>query len=70
MKINKYLLTILLGLLLFSFYWFQYRPSKIKQNCFNEIHAFCIKSGDSNPRNCTSESYSKWIAICLKKNGL
>ncbi len=60
------ILLIFLSTILIAgwFYWFQWRPSEIRKECFKNISA---KSG---PENWTDSETNNYYRICLVKKGL
>ncbi|MFA6422814.1 MAG: hypothetical protein WCV92_05465 [Candidatus Buchananbacteria bacterium] len=62
-------LTLLLLILVGIFYWFEWRPSQIRKNCY----ASAIKNPFKNPNATESERRSELNFIyqnCLKIKGL
>jgi hypothetical protein len=52
---KKILITIFLVTFLaicFAFYWFEYRPTKIRKDCFNTSENFPKDSQESFYKNC------------------
>lgn len=54
---------ILLVILGFAFYWFQWRPSEIRKECSRQS---LIESGAISQ----SSNYSFFYELCLKEHGL
>ena len=72
-SMNKKTIAILSILIIFIlgaiFYWFQWRPTQIRKNCYNSA----IKNPFKNPNATELERRSKLDFIyqnCLKMNGL
>lgn len=51
-------------LISFLFYWYEYRPNKIRSNCENEIESTVKGTGK------TLEEADFYYKMCLRKNGL
>lgn len=65
----KKVLVISFCLLLLAgwFYWFQLRPTSIKQNCYKHVSTVC----SNNPNiDCSFEVRENAYKLCLQKNGL
>ncbi len=58
-KLRQYWVIILLTLVLLSmvFYWYEWRPSNIRQDCANRY---------SHPSDATTKEYER----CLQQNGI
>lgn len=53
MKKQFYIVTALFLLILSgAFYWFEYRPTKIRKNCFNTSLGFSKDYQDTFYKNC------------------
>lgn len=68
---KKIILLILIGLFFLAgwFYWFQYRPSVIREKCVNEAIWKARKMNDWL-ETYTSKHYDFYYTQCLNKNGL
>ena len=68
LKENKGIIIIILALILASFYWFEYRPSKIKMRCSAEARF------DQRANSLIGDEYKKFIDNyyddCLMRFGL
>ncbi len=76
-KIKQYKFIILIVILIlgFAFYWFEWRPSSIKKDCYNEAKEKAIeKFTNSNLERLsgkfTKEDYDAYYKWCLEQKGL
>ena len=65
-KLKEYKYIIIIALLLsgFIFYWYEYRPTKIRTKCFDTVHE--VLKG----KNPSSEDYNFGYNLCLHSRGL
>lgn len=63
--------TVLLSTtLLFLFYWFQWRPSEIRKECFKYAVDKAIKDSGGNDGTFKDEDYEFRLKYCLQREGL
>lgn len=66
-KLKEYWLIVLLGFfaLAFLFYWYEFRPIKIRKECFASI-----KQSVKNGNNISTEQLPGMVQLCFLENGL
>ena len=69
LKQYKYIILILLITLGFVFYWFEYRPTKIKETCSAEAHMGLRILAEAND-NKRQEMINSYYYDCLMRFGL
>ena len=64
-KLKEHWIVILLifFLVLGAFYWFQWRPAKIRINCANKMHK-------ATPADTIQGSFEEMLSLCLLKGGI
>ncbi len=73
--IKKYKELFIIGLIILglAFYWYEYRPSQIKKECFNKAIDFRIEVKDkidSISSEDLNKSYDFIYKNCLRQRGL
>lgn len=61
-------ILLLIGALLF--YWFQWRPSETRKECFKYAVDKAIKDSGSNDNTFKDEDYEFRLKYCLQREGL
>jgi hypothetical protein len=70
-KIKKYWWAIIIVLFIGgSFYWFQWRPSIIRKDCYDTAREEAIKKLDREDKKFNGDDYDTYYKWCLEKNGL
>lgn len=68
------LIILAVAVLSFCFYWFSYRPSTIKKNCYNEAKTKAIEKENRELNKeqdfFSKDSYEFYYKICLQSKGL
>lgn len=60
---EKSIIILLIITALLSFYWFQYRPYKIRLTCSKLL-------SENGGSSLSADSYSKWFKNCLNSRGV
>lgn len=60
---KKSIIILIVTTLLLSFYWFQYRPYKIRLGCAKILR-------DGNGSSLSADGYSKWFKNCINSRGI
>lgn len=63
------LLFLLIIILIGWFYWFQYRPAQIRENCATQTIER-IKEKDMNTLSLAKKAYDTLYSSCLNSHGL
>lgn len=70
LKTPRYQIVLFLGILILSwFYWFQWRPSSIRQGCYSTVLEIRDKRADTKDKLTNSEA-NNYYRRCFVENGL
>lgn len=67
-KIYTIILPLVLFIISFAFYWYEYRPTKIRKYCNTEVQSTRI--GSFNEFRAVQSNYDDNYKKCLRDNGL
>lgn len=72
MSKKQYIGLIILVVIIFAslFYWYEYRPSQIKKECYNAAKEKAIERDGLSNGQFRKESYDTYYGWCLQEKGL
>lgn len=66
----KYTILALLTLLALTFYWYEWRPTQIKKDCYNIAREKAIEKGSREDKKFYKDDYDTYYKWCLEQKGL
>lgn len=63
----KIFLILIIGL---AFYWYEWRPTQIKKECYNIAWHKAYPCGDNSKSVYEQNSYNNYYKSCLEQKGL
>lgn len=72
MKNKGLLILVILGVVILgiAFYWYGYRPSQIKKECYNTARKKAIETSNLQDGKFEIEIYDGYYKLCLDQKGL
>lgn len=67
-KVVLFIVILVAVFLSISFYWYEYRPSNIRKECYSKVMQILREKGVNN--NPTNEEANNLFRRCLVKEGL
>lgn len=67
---HKYIILVLLAILGLAFYWYEWRPTQIKKDCYNIAREKAIEKGAREDKKFYKDDYDTYYKWCLEQKGL